>query len=129
MQNVWTEMKLFIAIESSQSQLPQYRDRRSNCRIWAAREYPDVQYRFFVGGESESEVGDKVTLFCPDSYDDLAVKTQKMMEYCYANFQFDMLFKCDDDTFVHLPRLIERVREAYKAKQHYVGNTPGPIPS
>lgn len=58
-------------------------------------------FRFFVGHSHEGDVpADTVKLEAPDGYLDLPVKIQAMCKWALEH-GFDILFKCDDDTFCH----------------------------
>lgn len=61
---------------------------------------------FFVGaGDHPLDEPDTVALDCPDDYDHLPAKVIGFFTHCLENFEFDWLFKCDDDTYVALDRL------------------------
>lgn len=51
--------------------------------------------------------GDELRLPCPDTYDALPQKTRLFCKWATEHAEFDYLFKCDDDTYVHVPRLLE----------------------
>jgi hypothetical protein len=69
--------------------------------------YPDLEVIFFQGGATSLERdGDTVNLAVADDYASLSSKVAKFFEYCLQEYEFEHLFKCDDDTYVHLPRLL-----------------------
>lgn len=63
-----------------------------------------VDYRFFVGIESFATHDDEVKLNEPDASGTLKMRAvfQRALEQDY-----DYLFKCDIDTYVHVPRLLK----------------------
>jgi hypothetical protein len=101
--------KLIVAIESAEA----FVDRQSLCRdgwvkMFGGR-HPDVDIFFVVGnGWSSSYRDDQDVVHVPavDLYEWLPQKTQQLFKYVLRNYDFDFLFKCDDDTFVHLDRLV-----------------------
>ncbi len=88
------------------------RQRREAIRKTWLSSLPDgIEARFFVGdsgvSESESEL-ESDTLFLEgvrDSYDRLPDKVLSFFRYALDNFEFDWLFKCDDDTYIAPERL------------------------
>jgi hypothetical protein len=99
-------------------------DRRERCRrTWMAdaRAAAGVEAFFVIGGHPEAAAardGDEVRLPCPDDYWSLPQKTAALFQYALDNFDFDYLFKCDDDTYVSIPRLLAVVAVA---SADYVG--------
>jgi len=87
--------------------------RRDACRAtWLAGidARDDVQCVFLRGdpGLSKPELrGDELWLPCPDDYASLPQKTRGFCRWALANAQFEYLFKCDDDTYVCLDRLLQ----------------------
>ena len=43
---------------------------------------------------------------CPDDYASLPQKTRGFCRWALANAEFEYLFKCDDDTYICLDRLL-----------------------
>lgn len=76
---------------------------------WMRGKTPGVMCRFFVGGEhgSPREGKDMIYLCAPDTYNALPEKVLAFFRYAVDHYEFDWLFKCDDDTFVALDRLEE----------------------
>lgn len=76
--------------------------------LWIDGEPALAYYRFFLGG-LPARVGqvesDCVYLECADDYPSLSRKTRALMQYARAD-DFDFVFKCDDDTFVRVARLL-----------------------
>jgi hypothetical protein len=116
---------LLIAITSCH----QNRAMRDLCRRgWLKRwmhQYPGAAYSFFVGrGDGEVEP-DVVKLDVDDGYHYLNHKTRAIMRFAVQrNPQPKYIFKCDDDTWVHLPRLLELVSHL-PATAQYVGDNHG----
>ena len=82
---------------------------------WLRHDASGVQCRFFVGGESthEYEEGDTVYLRANDTYEYLPEKVLSFFRYAVHHFDFDWLFKCDDDTYVALERLGDLINCEY----------------
>jgi hypothetical protein len=57
-------------------------------------------------GQTASLEGDRLYLDCPEAYEKLPVKVNAFLRYCLEHFQFDYLFKTDDDTYLDLERFI-----------------------
>ena len=49
----------------------------------------------------------------PDKYENLALKTRAFFQYCCKHLHYDHIFKCDDDTYVHLHKLIHSDYDQY----------------
>jgi hypothetical protein len=65
-----------------------------------------VDYRFFLGeGQNGVAAPDETILSVPDDYNHLVQKVRKMIEYALSG-GYDYLFKCDLDTYCHIPRLL-----------------------
>lgn len=70
--------------------------------------FSDLEVLFFQGGSARSfHDGDTISLNIADDYDSLSAKVASFFGYCLQEYEFEHLFKCDDDTYVHLPRLIQ----------------------
>jgi len=69
---------------------------------------PELEIRFFVGTEGAG-VKDPDPLChylqCGDRYEDQIAKTEALVEFALKH-GFDFLFKCDDDTYVRVDRLL-----------------------
>jgi hypothetical protein len=63
-----------------------------------------VDYKFFMGS-STIEL-DEIKVEAPDSSKRLYKKIQKIVRYAVEQ-DYDFLFKCDVDTYVHVPRLLK----------------------
>lgn len=110
--------RLIISIESAEK----YEKRQALCRRgWLrafASKHPDVEAFFVVGGGlgGASCNGDVVSVAASDAYEGLPQKTRRLFEYVLDKYEFDFLYKCDDDTFVHVDRLV-----AHLNQDDYVG--------
>jgi hypothetical protein len=60
---------------------------------------------FFVGDSEESDEEGLVCLPVRDDYKALPAKVHAFYRYALAHYNFEYLFKCDDDTYVHTQRL------------------------
>ena len=95
------------------------RARREACReTWLSRIPDGIAYKFFLGkktkgktdeGEdddgSEEDMSDVVQLDVNDSYIFLPAKGIAFYQFALEHYNFDWLFKCDDDSYVALDRL------------------------
>jgi Galactosyltransferase len=85
--------------------------RREAClQAWAdVKERGDADLVFILGGgQSPWPVRKECLLHCPcpDDYGSLSMKTRWFCLWAASNHEFDYLFKCDDDTYVHIDRLL-----------------------
>lgn len=105
------KVRILVGICSCQSAF----SRREGVReSWLTAPAPGVECRFFLGGEvSANEQSDTVGLDAPDSYEDLPAKVLEFFRYALKNYEFDWLFKCDDDTYLRLDRLESLCDEQY----------------
>ncbi len=92
-----------------------YEDRRQACRdTWAGNLPEDVDLVFLVGDPEAKlpyRVGDVLYCPCPDNYESLPQKTRWFCAWALANASFAYLFKCDDDTYVAIDRLLPMLPE------------------
>lgn len=108
-------MRAVIAIPSRQENV----EKRQACRdTWLRHCESPVSYFFFLGTTAQTTVADEIRLDCPDGF--LSHKVQAMCQFAFDQ-GYDYLFKCDDDTYVNVPRLL-----ASGFEQHdYVGRSCG----
>lgn len=87
---------------------------RQERRIQAARstwlndvaDYANVEYRVFYGRGSHEQLKDEIFLDVDDSYQGLPKKVQAICRWA-LDHGFSWLYKCDDDTFCYVGRLLE----------------------
>lgn len=86
-----------------------YTERRLACSMTWHGQTTDVACVFLIGGsEGPARLdGDVLHLPCPDNYQALPQKTAGFCRWASDAYDFDYLFKCDDDTYVSMPRLLE----------------------
>jgi histo-blood group ABO system transferase len=82
-----------------------YRRRADAVRSTWGRDAKNIVYVIGRPGGPEEVAGDTLYLDCPDSFEGLTQKTFALCRYARAHFDFDRLFKCDDDTFVNVAAL------------------------
>ncbi len=115
-------------------------DRVSNDRVeavrstWAkdAEAYKSyVDLKFFYGRSDRTPLSDEVFLDVSDDYTALPNKVKAIIDYALAN-GYDHLFKCDDDTFVYIDRLLSSGFEhrgysgyCYPSHGNYISGGPG----
>jgi hypothetical protein len=68
---------------------------------------------FYVGEAGSCDESGMVCLPAPDDYQGLVVKVHAFYRYALSHYQFDYLFKCDDDTYLHAERLLKLPRDGY----------------
>lgn len=90
-------------------------ERRNAVRdSWLRHPQKGVECLFFIGGEAaEEERGDTVGLDAPDTYNGLPAKVLAFFRYGLEHYDFDWIFKCDDDTYLDLSRLPELADSRY----------------
>lgn len=98
-------MRLLIAVKSC------LRDKNNGSHqairdTWAKYLPPDVDLRFFVGGERTTLEPDEVYVSAPDDYWSLPLKTREIARYAVKN-QYDFTFLCDTDTYVWPAKLLK----------------------
>ena len=82
-------------------------------RTWLAQPLPpSVEAYFLVGdpGRPSRIEGDVLLLDCGDEYEDLVYKVRAFLRFVAEQRSGAMVFKCDDDTYVHLPNLLRAAR-------------------
>ncbi len=81
--------------------------RRVACReTWLSHPQPGIECRFFLGRrEPLPNEPDVVNLWVDDGYYHLPAKGLAFYKWALENYDFDWLFKCDDDTYLALDRL------------------------
>lgn len=86
------------------------------------RDLPEhIHAYFYEGGHPEEKIQDDVIcLTCGDGYEDLAIKSYSFLKFAHTTLNFDYVCKCDDDTYVHIRRLLNSGFE----KHDYTGNLP-----
>jgi len=100
-------LKILLGALSCQA----FEDRRRRCLgTWVpeVRSF-DIDVVFLVGGCSGEprREGDLLLLPCPDDYPSLPQKVGLFYQWALAHSDFDYIFKCDDDTYLHAGRLAE----------------------
>ncbi|KAA2370664.1 hypothetical protein F2Y07_14450, partial [Alistipes shahii] len=106
------QVKILVGICSCQ----RMKEKRDAVReTWLEHPADGIECVFFVGGKEglEEERGDTVVLDTADGYDELPGKVKSFFRYALENYDFEWLFKCDDDTYVDLSRLESVVDDEY----------------
>jgi hypothetical protein len=71
-----------------------------------------VDHRYFLGRGEGSAEADEVWLDVPDDYDSLPIKSLALIAWAYEH-DYDFIFKCDDDTYCRIDRLLSSGFEAH----------------
>jgi len=84
--------------------------------------YPhdQIEYRFFLGRGNEDPQPDEVILDADDSAHGLTEKVQTMFNWSLDR-NVDYLYRCDNDTYVCLPRLLRSDFARYNVMNRYGG--------
>lgn len=94
-------------------------------QTWLNQRLPAADYRFFRGVPIGLPLPDShVTLNVGDDYNSLPFKTQAMCRWALLK-GYDYLFKCDNDTYVHIPRLMASGFERHAYSGWNWGGTGG----
>lgn len=105
------KVPILVGICSAQG----YYERRKTVRdTWFKHPQEGVECLFFLGGDvPEREKKDTIGLDTNDSYHCLPEKVLAFFKYALEHYEFDWLFKCDEDTYLDLSRLPELVDTHY----------------
>jgi hypothetical protein len=98
--------RIVIGIMSAQK----FADRRKRCLETWAVSTAEAETVFFVGDPTLQEPvleGDLLRLPCPDDFKSLPQKIRMFCSWALENRDFQYLFKCDDDTYVSMKRLLQ----------------------
>jgi hypothetical protein len=93
---------------------------REACReTWLKHQIPNIYHVFVVAGENpESDV---ISVDGEDTYNALPGKMRRAYENILRNYDFDHVFKCDDDTYVQLDRLAKIVSHDFGGNEFILG--------
>lgn len=74
---------------------------------WLSHPQLGIECKFFLGryAPPHGEAEDTVALWVEDDYGHLPAKVLEFFRYALKHYDFEWLFKCDDDTYVALDRL------------------------
>jgi len=100
--------KIFVAICSCNKE--KNVKLRDACRkTWLSDIPTNIEYKFFVGSgyDNIDENADVINLNVDDDYWGLPGKVAAIYKWVEDNIDYDYVFKCDDDTYVVLERLVE----------------------
>lgn len=100
---------------------------------YTAKESFDIAYHFVVGNSQDQAVQAKMreeqALFndlligdFADSYENLVYKTIWLLKYAIKRYEFDFVFKVDDDTFMNLELLFDFLYKFIKPKFNSQGS-------
>lgn len=95
-------MKILILICSCNSE--KSLELRQACRdTWLQHNERGIYHLFFVGGDNDEL--DTLSLDVDDTYEFLPGKVRECYRHVLNNYEFDYVFKCDDDTYIQIERL------------------------
>lgn len=101
-------MKLLIAIPVGHGN-PHLRQACRDTWIGKWKDLADI--RFFYGRPVLAGADDEVYLDVPDEYLKLPLKIRQIILWALER-GYDRIFKCDDDTYLHIPRLLASMDES-----------------
>jgi hypothetical protein len=109
MKQILPQRRLVVGVLSAKH----YEERRNACRrTWVAEAaaHSEVEILFLLGGGlglgRAVRTDDLLTLPCRDDYASLPQKVRGFLQWALESFEFEIAFKCDDDTYVHFQRLM-----------------------
>lgn len=79
-------------------------------RTWAKKCVEGIECIFFVGIGRDVVDDDVLILDAKDGYPELPSKVHALFREMISHYEFDYLFKCDDDTYVAMERLVNLIR-------------------
>jgi hypothetical protein len=82
-----------------------YRNRVQAVQDTWLKPFREKYYTVFVESDEGKDArveGNTLYLNCPEGYEYLAVKTYHFVKYCLKHFEFDYVFKVDDDTYINI---------------------------
>lgn len=92
--------------------------KRDACRkTWLANIPAGVSYAFFIGGQQPEGEPDVWAVDAPDTYHGLPEKVRAAFVRALNQPGWEWLFKCDDDTYCVLPRLLELIDQREPAAE------------
>jgi hypothetical protein len=87
-------------------------EKRRACReTWASAPPAGIMVRYFTGGGASTDEADTVALPADDSHEALPDKVMASFRHALAEWDFEWIFKCEDDTYVDLERLGDLARD------------------
>jgi hypothetical protein len=89
-----------------------FTERRKAVRETWLGQLPDGIAAVFFVGEGDLMEPDAIVLPVRDDYSSLPKKTQAFCRYALEHYEFDYLFKCDDDTYVIAEHLFDLLTSA-----------------
>lgn len=117
-----SEQRILIGLLSAMA----FTERRDICRQTWMQDAPkyNVDIVFLIGDQSVTHshrTCDELFLPCADDYQSLPQKTQQYMIWA-SSTGVRWVVKADDDTYICIPRLIERLKDE---SADYIGCEPG----
>ena len=110
-------MKPLVAVISCHAN-EEYRQAQLNTWIGTWGDLIDV--RFFLGKPIQENTPNTFYFDVEDTFFDLPFKVQSALEWAHKN-EYTHVFKCDDDTYINVPRLLSCGFEEHD----YMGNMAG----
>lgn len=103
----WTEFKhrTLIGVFSS----PKYTARYDACNATWLEDARNAGQRYIVvsAGKTQETLPWRLWVDAPDTYEHLPQQVSAWIKWCLGQNGWDYLFKCDDDTYVSIPRFAE----------------------
>ena len=102
---------------------PKYQDRTSAVRDTWFKQIPKDAVALFVVSDEGNEArveGQTLYLDCPEGYEYLTSRTCHFIRFCIEHFEFEYIFKMDDDTYLNVPRFLN-----FQKTGDYIGRFVG----
>jgi hypothetical protein len=81
---------------------------------WVKNSSPNVQVVFYMGGyKSEYLKGDTLYLRTKTDFQSVGLKTLEAFEWSYNNLNFDLIFRTNASSYIHIPSLIKYAEENF----------------
>jgi len=119
----WQSPENGIADGQAQFRCQNMELRRAAIRETWLRNSP-IDYHFIFGRTVDVLLPDELSLDCDDGYYYLQIKVQAVMRYAYRQ-GYDFVIRCDDDTYIDLPRLLKTDFTAHDYSGYKMAGSPG----
>ncbi|CAB3362534.1 Hypothetical predicted protein [Cloeon dipterum] len=122
------EVEVLIVVHSAPSHIALRQAVRAS---WASKAYlpPGVRVLFIVGRQYAKhldwEEDDIIVANFKDSYRNLSIKSTAMLDWVSHHCKPQYLLKCDDDTYINVPLLMEKIRGVSRESWPFIAGQIG----